>query len=325
MRWDYWIALYTRTHCVARGLRPNTIAAYLATLEQFRLYVRVRLADRSPEAITPADVLSYVEHLRRERENGDSAVNRQVTVLKCFYRAMVAMGHLEARANPLAHFPTMKARARKLPVVLSEAEIQRLLDKPPTDTILGLRDRALLAVLYGTGIRASECAQLTEGDVDLDEQTVRVTGKGGHQRTLPLNAKVTAALRTYRQVRGMVLPECAFFQSRSKKALTRNAIYDRVRKYALAAKIPKRVSPHRVRHSFATHLMRRGVDLVTLRDLLGHRQITSTQVYLHVTAEDLRHAADVHPIEQLAPTIEHLLPQGKLPFQPPPARRCRSA
>ena len=321
MTWDYWICLYTETHCVARGLRPLTIAAYQATLRQFRIYVEVRLDGKGPNEVTAADVLGYLEHLRRERDNGDSAVNRQVTVVKNFYRAIVAMGHLEPRDNPMAHFPRIKATPRKLPVVLSEEQIQDLLDKPPTDTVLGVRDRALLALLYGTGIRASECAWLTEEDVDLSDRTIRVTGKGGHQRTVPLNDKVVEALAVYRHHRGDVAPRVTFFQSRTKKALSRHAIYERVRLYASKAKIPKRVCPHRLRHTFATHLVRRGVDLVTLRDLLGHRCITSTQVYLHVTAQELRHAADVHPIHHLAPTIEDLLPKVKLPFQPPPRRR----
>ncbi len=321
MMWDYWQTLYIGTHCVARGLAPKTIDAYSKTLHQFRAYVTVRLEDKAPDAITPADVLAYIEYLRRERDNGDSAVNRQVTVLKNFYRAMVAMEQLDARGNPLAHFPKMKAQPRKLPVVLSEAEIRRLLDKPPTHTVLGLRDRALLALLYGTGMRASECAQLTEQDLDLEEQTVRVTGKGGHQRTLPLNKQVVAALRAYRVARGPLIPVAPLFRSRTGKALSRNAVYERVRTHAHKAKIPKTVSPHRIRHSFATHLVRSGVDLVTLRDLLGHRQITSTQVYLHVTAEDLKHAAERHPIERLTPTIEYLLPTRKLPLQPAPRRR----
>ncbi|MEX0885483.1 MAG: tyrosine-type recombinase/integrase [Phycisphaeraceae bacterium] len=176
-------------------------------------------------------------------------------------------------------------------------------------------------MLYGTGMRASECAQLTEQDLDLDEKTVRVTGKGGHQRALPLNKQVVAALEAYRVARGPLMPFAPVFRSRTGNALSRGSIYERVRTYARKAKIGKAVSPHRIRHSFATHLMRSGVDLVTLRDLLGHRQITSTQVYLHVTAEDLKHAADRHPIDRLTPTIEYLLPTRRLPFQPAPRRR----
>ena len=321
MKWDYWICLYTQTHCVARGLSPNTIAAYAATLHQFRAYVEVRLENRGPDQVTARDALEYVEHLRRERDNGDAAVNRQVTILKNFYRAIVAMGHLEPRANPMAHFPRIKATPRKLPTVLSAEEVQRLLDQPARNTILGLRDRAMLVLLYGTGIRASECAQLGEADVDLEEGVIRVTGKGGHQRTLPLNDSVVQALQVYRQARGPAKPREAFFRSRSKQALSRNAVYERVRRYAQQASIHKRVSPHQLRHTFATHLVKAGVNLVTIRDLLGHRLITSTQIYLHVTAEDLREAADVHPIRRLAPRVEHLLPNVKLPFQPAPGRQ----
>jgi integrase/recombinase XerD len=321
MKWDYWICLYTRTHCIARGLNPSTIAAYRATLHQFRAYVEIRLKDQGPDEVTARDVLEYLEHLRRERDNGDSAVNRQVTILKNFYRAIVAMGHLEPRANPMAHFPRIKARPRKLPTVLSAEEVERLLDQPPRDTILGLRDRALLVLLYGTGIRASECAHLREEDVDLSDCNIRVTGKGGHQRTLPLNDIVVEALKVYRQARGPARAEDAFFRSRSKRGLSRNAVYDRVRRFSQKAGIHKRMSPHRLRHTFATHLVKEGIDLVTIRDLLGHRSITSTQIYLHVTAEDLRKAADAHPIRRLAPRVEHLLPNVKLPFQPAPGRR----
>jgi site-specific recombinase XerD len=283
----------------------------------------VRLEVSSPDAVSTRGVLEYVEHLRTERRNGGSAVNRQVTILKNFYRAMVAMGHLEPSENPMAHFPRIKAQPRKLPVTLSEAEVRKLLVAPDEETVLGVRDRAIITLLYGTGIRASECAMLREEDVDLDERTVTVFGKGGHQRTIPLNEQVIEALVRYRHHRGLRLPSRPFFETRSKRGISRGAIYERVRTHARRCGIRKQMSPHRLRHTFATHLVKAGVNLVTIRDLLGHRQITSTQVYLHVTAEDLREMARRHPIKHLAPTIEHLLPDVKLPMQHPP-RRCRS-
>lgn len=320
MTWDYWICLYTQTHCTARGLRSQTIAAYAATLRQFREYVKTRQGDLEPAAVTARHVLEYVAYLRSERDNGDAAVNRQVTVLKNFYRAMVAMGHLEPRANPLAHFPKMKAKARKLPIVLSTEEVERLLAEPKPDTVLGLRDRAILALLYATGIRASECGGLKEEDVDLVDCHIRVTGKGGHERTIPLNTGVVESLEVYRRVRGPVEPESAFFRSRSRRGLSRGAVYERVRTHAQRSGIRKRVSPHRLRHTFATHLMQRKTDLVAIRDLLGHRCITSTQIYIHVTAADLVEAVARHPIAQLAPAVEHLLPNVKLPLQRRPQR-----
>jgi site-specific recombinase XerD len=327
MRWAHWIGLYTQTHCTARGLRPATIAAYAKALEQFRAWVRFRAGDVGPEAIAARDVLTYIESLRRERHNGDAAVNRHVVVLRGFYRAMVAMGELEAQRNPLAHFPKLRPPQRKLPRVLSEPEVERLLEAPESDTVLGLRDRALLQLLYGTGLRASEAASLRERDVDLEQALVTVSGKGGHERSVPLNAAVSEALRGYRRARGRATPEAPFFVSRRGRALTRGAVYERVRTGARRARLSQRVSPHRLRHTFATHLVRAGVGIVTIRDLLGHRQITSTQLYLHVTAQDLREAADRHPIARLAPLVAPLLPGLRLPFQRvlPPRRAARLA
>lgn len=315
MMWSYWITLYTRTHCTARGLRPATIAAYEAAIGQFRAFVRFRLNDSSPDQVSAADILAYLQYLRIERRNGDSAVNRAVVILRSFYRAVAAMGHLDPNKNPMAGFPTIRGVPRKLPVVLTAEETQQLLTSPRTDSVMGLRDRALLALLYGTGIRASECCGLRGADVDLKALTVRVTGKGGHQRTVPFNEATAIVLQQYAKARGTCLPTAPFFMSRKGGFMSRGTLYDRVRSSAHKARLGKVVSPHRLRHTFATHLVRAGVGLVTIRDLLGHRLITSTQLYLHVTAEDLRAAADRHPIARLLGTIEHLLPDVRLPFQ----------
>ncbi len=315
MTWDYWIALYLRTHCTARGLRPLTIAAYAAALKQFRTYTVESLNSKPPDQITASDVLHYLQHLRTAKDNGDSIINRHVVVLKNFYRAIVAMGHLEHRLNPMAAFPSVRGVARKLPVVLTGDETQQLLNQPKADTVIGIRDRAIIALLYATGIRASECAQLRQGDVDLKALTITVSGKGGHQRTIPLNERAAGALTLYMNVRGASLPAAPFFVSRRHRSMSRGGIYERIRSHARKARIPKAVSPHRLRHTFATDLVRAGIGLVTIRDLLGHRLITSTQIYLHVTAQDLRAAADRHPISRLLDTVAHLLPDVKLPFQ----------
>lgn len=315
MKWSYWISLYIRTHSVARGLRPLTLAAYEAALRQFNEWLRVARADRSPDLVTARDVLEYLQHLREARGNGDAAVNRQLTILRSFYRAIVAMGHLEPANNPLAGFPSIKAVPRKLPVSLAPEQVSRLLVEPKADTVIGLRDRALLALLYGTGIRASECAMLRSGQVDLTRLTITVCGKGGHERTIPLNPRLAEVLRTYVHARGLALPTAPFFRSRFGRPLSRGAVYERVRTWGQRSRVGVPLSPHRLRHTFATHLVRAGVGLVTIRDLLGHRQITSTQIYLHVTAEDLRAAAARHPIGALLATVEHLLPAARLPFQ----------
>jgi integrase/recombinase XerD len=315
MKWSYWIELYLRTHCVARGLRPLTIAAYEKTLTQFHDWVRLKVSDCEPDQITARDVLSYVQYLREVRDNGDSAINRSVVVLRQFYAAMVAMAQLEYGDNPLASFPSIKAVPRKLPVALSSDQVSRLLDEPKPDTILGLRDRALLALLYGTGIRASECASLRNTNVDLVQLTITVQGKGGHERTIPLNPQLAEVLRTYVEARGPALNNAPLFRSRFGRPLSRGGIYERVRTWGQRSRVGIPLSPHRIRHTFATHLVRAGVGLVTIRDLLGHRLITSTQVYLHVTADDLRAAAARHPIGRLIDTVRHLISPGPLPFQ----------
>jgi site-specific recombinase XerD len=317
MKWSFWIELYIRTHCVARGLRPLTLAAYESTLAQFREWVCVKLEDRAPDEITARDVLSYVQHLRDVRDNGDSAVNRSVVVLRRFYAAIVAMGHLDHSANPMNGFPSIKAAPRKLPVALSGEQVSRLMSEPDSDTVLGLRDRAMLALLYGTGIRASECASLSEAQVDLHQLTITVRGKGGHERVIPLNPQLAEVMRLYTHARGAAGPGAPFFRSRFGRRLSRGSVYERVRTWGQRSRIGIALSPHRMRHTFATHLVRAGVGLVTIRDLLGHRLITSTQIYLHVTADDLRAAAARHPISRLLNTVKNLLVPGPLPFQKP--------
>lgn len=322
MKWSFWIELYIRTHCVARGLRPLTLVAYEDALVQFREWVRAALADRPPDQLTAREVLAYLQYLREERGNGDSAVNRAVVILRRFYRAMVAMGYLEHAANPLVGFPSIKAVPRKLPVTLSSEQVRRLLAEPKPDTVIGLRDRAMLALLYGTGIRASECAGLRNSQVDLRQLTITVQGKGGHERAIPLNPELAEVLRVYVEARGAALPGAPFFRSRFGRPLSRGSIYERVRTWGRRSRVGTPLSPHRLRHTFATHLVRAGVGLVTIRDLLGHRLITSTQIYLHVTADDLRAAAARHPISRLLDTVKHLLVAGPLPFQKPRAVLC---
>jgi integrase/recombinase XerD len=234
---------------------------------------------------------------------------------------MVSLEQLAYAENPTHQLPKMKAPKRKMKEVLSQSEVEDLLKKPRTDTVLGLRDRAILTLLYGTGIRASECAQLTDCDVDFEIKTVRVVGKGGHQRIVPLNETVLQALVNYKKARGDQERHKAFFKTRKKKGATRAIIYERVRRFARLARIQKKVSPHILRHTFATHLLKLGEKLIVLKELLGHRQLSSTQVYLHLSGEDLREAIERHPVKKLLGSLEEYLPTGRLRFQHPPGKR----
>jgi len=313
MKWDCWMTLYVGTFCPAQNLSSKSIAAYEATLKMFRNYVRSRLLNKDPDEMAIRDIM--------ERNNGNAAVNRQMTILRNFYRAMVAMNQLEPRNNPMANFPKIKGVPRKFAETLSNQEMARLMDTPDTDTVLGMRDRALLTILYGTGIRASECSGIDDEHLDFQARTVRVLGKGGHHRTVPMKEEVVQVLAQYRLVRGAVKYGSGFFRSRNGRRLSRCAIYERVRTHARRARIRKKVSPHRLRHTFATHLIRAGVQIEHLRDLLGHRLITSTQIYVHMTAVDLRKAAEMHPISKLIRKVADLLPDVRLPFQKSPLHR----
>jgi site-specific recombinase XerD len=270
--------------------------------------------------VTARDVLEWIEHLRTARENGDSAINRAVTVVKCFFRAIVAMGHLEDRENPMKGFPRVKRVTRKFAETLDEEEVVKLLLHPSPDTIIGLRDRAIMSLLYGTGIRASECAGVLEKSIDLERATVQVRGKGGDERVVPLPPATVKALRVYREARGPS-PSGAFFVSKKRRALTRSGLFKVVRSHARKAGLKKSVSPHRLRHACATHLIRLGTNLMDVQKILGHRVIVSTQIYVHMTARDLRRAADRHPVSALVDTIKDLLPEVKLNFMRPLQQR----
>jgi site-specific recombinase XerD len=324
MKWSYWISLYIDRFCVARGLRTSTLEYYEAALRQFSEWIRVTRADRPPDLVTARDVLEYLQHLRDDRGNGDSAVNSAVVVLRSFYRASVALDLLDYSDNPMVGFPTIKAVPRKLPVSLSPEQIHRLMAGPDQDTVIGLRDGALITMLYATGIRASECATLTCGRVDLKHLTIMVNGKGGHERTIPITQEFAEVLRRYAEARGPGLPGAPFFRSRFGGPLSRGAVYERVRTWGQRSRVGIPISPHRIRHTFATHLVRIGEKLPVVQHLLGHRLITSTQIYVHLTAEDLRSAVARHPIASLLATVKHLLPSARLPFQrtrPFPLRR----
>lgn len=321
MKWNYWMELYLNRHCSARGLQAKTIAAYLEALKMFRKFITARVKNAEPDALKAADILAYVEYLRDVRLNQNGAVNRQVVILSNFFRAAVAFGQIVPNDNPVAHFPKMKAPARKFKETLSEDEVKKLIEQPRTDTIIGLRDRAMISLIYGTGIRCTECANLRERNADLDMATIRVLGKGGDERVLPLNSAVVEILRQYRQARGKVSKDSCFFKSRESASMSRGAIFQRVRHHAQQAKLHMKVSPHQLRHSFATHLVRLGTQIPVVRDLLGHRLISSTQIYIHMTAQDLRQAVDRHPIGALVQSLKELLPTIKLPFQYPPGTR----
>lgn len=318
MKWRSVIDRYVFHWCIARGLRDLTTAAYRDAIWQFRRYVHDHCGDAVPEQVDVDHVLDYLIYLKEKRGNQACTRNRVVTILRGFYRCLVSRLKMQPQDNPMAQLGPVKKAPHKIPAILSRREVKRLLKAPRTDTILGLRDRALLTLLCATGIRASECADLKDQHVDLDMRLIYVTGKGGHQRSVAVGPNVTKTLARYRAARGRVGRNAAFFKSRRGGGLTRYAIYERVKTYAHRARIRKHVTPHTLRHTCATHLVSSGEDLIRVRDLLGHQCLSSTQLYLHVTARDLREAADNHPIEELVDTVDTILPIRGMRFQHPP-------
>jgi len=275
-----------------RGLSRATLQAY-----RDDLLAVVRADDALARAfprLTQAQVLS---HLAKRLQSGAqvSSITRQLSAMRRFYAW--AMTHGEADANPLTDLEPPKAR-RDLPDALSEAQVEALLNAPDPATPLGQRDRALLEALYASGMRVSEAVALSLSRLSMAQGLVRVIGKGGRERLVPLGERALEALEVWlKHGRLALAPRSeAVFVSARGRALTRQAVWQRINKHALAAGIEGRVHPHRLRHSFATHLLDHGADLRVVQILLGHADLSTTQIYTHVSRSRLKALyAEHHP------------------------------
>lgn len=272
-----------------RGLADNTLLAYTRDLERFSNW-----ADNGglSDYLLPTlrELAAYVGFLREEEELAPPSVARHLVALKVFYRFL----RLEERTNQgtvdLLASPSLWVR---VPQVLSPEQVNRLLDAPlPADRHY-LRDRAILETLYATGSRASEVVGLKLSDLHLDGGFCKCFGKGSKQRIVPLGRVAVNALRTYLERQRPTLVRTSpqtpwLFVSRGGKKLTREMLWVLVKKYVKRAGLNSKVSPHTLRHSFATHLLSGGADLRTVQELLGHASIQTTQQYTHVDRERLR-------------------------------------
>ena len=286
-----------------RGLSRNTLEAYRSDLLQFGEYL-----DRRGLAATRATHGELAAWLS-ELGVAPSTIARKVACLRSFYR------HLR-REGAIAHDPTAELRGprkpQRLPRVLSREEVARLLGQPLGTEPLALRDRALLEVMYACGLRASEAVGLELADVDLDEMLLCARGKGSKERIVPIGRQAVAALRAYcRSGRpvlmrssqsGTARPDARLFLNSRGSGLTRQGLYKIVQGHARSAGLQERMSPHTLRHSFATHLLAGGCDLRSLQEMLGHADLATTQVYTHLSAERLKHAYfSAHPRATSAP------------------------
>jgi integrase/recombinase XerD len=278
------------------GLSPNTLAAYRSDLMKFIRW-RKRYAPGPLVRLDIRVLTGYVDELGR-LGLAPSSIGRHLACLSTFFRFLIFEGRLTENTARLLSAPAVWDR---LPTVLSPQAVDRLLATPDATTRLGRRDRAVLETLYATGCRASEVAGLRPPDLDLEKGMARCVGKGNKERIVPLGTRARDMLRTYLTVDRPALvqkhPETAtVFVTRAGRPLSRVGLWHIVKTCALAAGLPPKVSPHTLRHSFATHLLAGGADLRAVQEMLGHASIATTQIYTRVELSQLRAVhARFHP------------------------------
>jgi len=274
------------------GLSKNSLSAYRSDLRAFALFLKARNRDLVSTGST--DVQAYLAS-RFARGVRASSAARTLSALRRFYQFMLRES--EIRTDPTADIASPKV-SRPLPKSLSEKDVERLLLAPGEDTDLGQRDRAMLETLYATGLRVSELVRLTMSQLNTMVGVVRVIGKGNKERLVPLGENALSALGIYlKQARPDLLRgrSCdAVFVTARGQAMTRQAFWQIIRRYAKVAGIQGHISPHSLRHAFATHLLNHGADLRSVQMLLGHSDLSTTQIYTHVARERLKRLHEEH-------------------------------
>lgn len=275
-----------------RGLSENTLSAYRSDLLGLASWLQQQQLD-----LLDADRAALLGYLQRRVEEGAKPRSsaRLLSSIRRFYRYLV-------RERLISEDPSSRIDApklgRSLPKSLTEGEVEALLAAPDTSNLLGMRDRAMLEVLYASGLRVSELVGLTLPQLNLQQGLVRVIGKGNKERLVPLGEEALSWIERYvRQTRGLLLGALqneVLFPTRRGSAMTRQAFWQLIKRYALLAGINKPLSPHTLRHAFATHLLNHGADLRVVQLLLGHSTLSTTQIYTHVARERLKNLHAVH-------------------------------
>jgi integrase/recombinase XerD len=286
-----------------RGLSRNTLEAYRSDLQQFGEFLSSRAVD--PLAVAPGDLRAYISELSNGWGHRGAAapatLQRKIACLRSFYRHLRREQILES--DPTSELRAPRRRAR-LPKVLSRDEVAHLLAQPRGSSPTALRDRALLETMYACGLRASEAISLELSQLDLQDGIVRARGKGSKERLVPIGSKAIHALRAYLdrgrpRLVGLGDGQLVFVNARGG-GLSRQGLYKIVQRHARSAGLARRMSPHTLRHTFATHLLAGGCDLRSLQEMLGHADIGTTQVYTHLSADRLRDVYfSAHPRAQI--------------------------
>lgn len=269
------------------GNSPNTVESYLRDIRRLATFAVSRRI-RRPDRVKAETVRDLVYHLK-DLGFSTASIRRQIAATRTYYRFLIGEG--EATADPSERIEIPKGW-RTLPAVLSVEQIEALLGAPNPDEPLAWRDRALLEVAYGTGARVSELVGLALADVGFDEALVRIFGKGQKERLVPIGRRALGAVAIYvREIRPTLdrgRGRGMLFLNARGAPLSRVGAWGVIKKAAARAGIPKRVTPHTLRHSFATHLLEGGADLRAVQEMLGHADLSTTQIYTHVDREYLR-------------------------------------
>lgn len=280
---------------VERGLAVNTLESYGRDLRQYSQYLQ-RDDDSDLDSVSRGTILNYLLHLQTQGK-ATATIARRLAALKAFYQFLVREKMI--KNDPTANLESPKLEKR-LPKVLTVAEVERLLAQPSGSEPSGIRDRAMLELLYATGLRVSELVSLDLADVNLETGYIKCSGKGSKERIVPLGSLAIISCREFlSHARGRLVKEQsekALFVNHHGHRLTRQGFWKIVKRYADEAGIEKEITPHTLRHSFATHLLENGADLRSVQEMLGHADISTTQIYTHVTKGRLKEVyARAHP------------------------------
>ncbi|OIP11101.1 MAG: site-specific tyrosine recombinase XerD [Betaproteobacteria bacterium CG2_30_59_46] len=278
------------------GLARNTLESYQRDLQQFAAWLEEKCGKGLPDA-SHADLEGFLSHQYNVAKTRASTASRELSSFRRFYRYLLRRGRISA--DPTLNISSPK-QVRALPKSLTEADVEALLNIPETPDPLGLRDKAMLETLYATGLRVSELVMLKVAETSLDMGVVRVMGKGSKERLVPLGEEAIGWLKRYlAEARPHLLngkTSDALFVTARHGAMTRQAFWYLIKRRAVAGGVGKPLSPHTLRHAFATHLLNHGADLRVVQMLLGHADISTTQIYTHVARERLKQLhAQHHP------------------------------